>query len=130
MMHRCPTCNQEIKSAAAAATVAAHVPPKAYVAPPPSIKFPKPNAFIDLCSQILSHPDCRDPEFRAALEKFSINVFRYRELTEKQLKFFKVMHQKVLGTWPSDSTIQGEDAVPDVKPAAKPLPADDQDIPF
>lgn len=124
MTERCPTCHQEIKTAFAAAASAAQAP-----APGSYVKIMNPDGFRDLCDLLLRSPNCTDPGFRRALEDFPGKVAKYHELSDKQVKFFKVIHQKVLGTWPSMSALTTPvEAKAEVK--SLPLPEDDSDIPF
>jgi hypothetical protein len=92
---------------------------------PSDYKVVDPQWFDSICRTLLTHPKLTDPKFKDFLQTGPKNVARYGQLTSGQWKFFGVIHNHCLGTWPKES---GET----VKKAPEPRYTNDNidDIPF
>jgi hypothetical protein len=70
---------------------------------PSDYKQVDPRWFEGVCRTLLGHPKLSDPKFKDFLQTAPKNVERYGQLTTGQWKFFGVIHNHCLGTWPKET---------------------------
>ena len=92
MTNQCPTCNQPM-------------PGQRQQQPPQeggraTIKIGSLPAFRELCTTLLSSPNCKNPDFVKALKEFPGIAEEYKgNIFEGRAKFFGVIHREVFGRY-------------------------------